>query len=138
MDTAHFITQFIDEIWNQQRFDRLPHFLHPDFTDHSLPSHLPPNATGLQAWISAVGQSFQHQTIIEDQVTEGDKSILKVRLALVHSGVWRDIAPTGVNVSAIGYRSFRITEDKIIEHWALIDGNTIENQLKDTVSGCKK
>lgn len=34
------------------------------------------------------------------------------------------------------YRYYRLQDNKIIEHWALIDGNAIENQLKDAAKGC--
>jgi predicted ester cyclase len=124
--TNKLVAQFMDEIWNQQLFERLPQFLHPDFKDHSLP----PGVPGVQAWISSLSQSFTHHTIIEEQVTEGYKSILKLRLSLVHIGTWRDIPATGASVSTVGYRTFRVADGRIIEHWALMDGNAIETQLK--------
>jgi predicted ester cyclase len=30
-----------------------------------------------------------------------------------------------------GYRTFKIAEGKIVEQWAMIDGNNIEKQLKE-------
>lgn len=44
---------------------------------------------------------------------------------------------TGADISTVGYRYFRVADNKIIEHWALIDGNSIENQLKGSAHGCK-
>jgi len=42
-----------------------------------------------------------------------------------------------MDLFVIGYRLFKIKDGKIIEHWALIDGQAIENQLKDASHGCK-
>lgn len=135
--TRNIITGFIENIWNRQHFDLLHDYLHTGFTDHSLPPALPADKEGLQRWIKATSESFEHNTIIETQVCEGNRSIIKIRMQLKHIGTWRNIAPTGANIFTTGYRYFRIAENKIIEHWGLIDGNAIEMQLKDTSYDCK-
>jgi predicted ester cyclase len=131
------IAAFIEQIWNQQQFDQLPFFLHPGFTDHSLPVPFPDNVQGLQQWIQATSQSFDHHTTIEQQITEGDRSVVKINMQLTHIGEWRGLAPTGKIASAKGFRLFRVHDGKIIEHWGLLDGNSIENQLNGTTHGCK-
>ena len=70
-------------------------------------------------------------------VSEENKVIVKIMMKLKHIGVWRDIEPTGAEISTIGYRYFKLADNKIIEHWALIDGNAIGNQLKEIKHGCK-
>lgn len=137
MDHSKIVLDFIDEIWNKRDFNKLDDFLHPDFKDHSLPPALSPDREGMKTWITGTGVSFEHHTIIEDQVTEGDKSILRIKMDLKHIGTWRDIEPTGIELQTVGYRCFELKEGKIIGHWALIDGQVIENQLKSTSHGCK-
>lgn len=137
MNNSALVKEFITQIWNNRNFDMLTDFLHRDFIDHSLPAGLPTNGEGTKNWIISTGISFKHETIVEDQVTEGNKSIVKVRLNLKHIGRWRDIEPTGIDLHTIGYRYFRLQDGKIMEHWALIDGQQIENQLKDVSLGCK-
>ncbi|MEO6838644.1 MAG: ester cyclase [Ginsengibacter sp.] len=137
MENSILVADFINQIWNKKAFEKLDSFLHADFKDYSLPSTLPPGKEGTKKWIIGTGISFEHHTIIEDQVTEGDKSIIKIRMNLKHTGVWRDIEPSGIDIHTIGYRYFKLREGKIIEHWALIDGQAIENQLKSTVQDCK-
>jgi predicted ester cyclase len=58
-------------------------------------------------------------------------------MLLKHIGKWRNIEPTGAEISTAGYRYLKLSGNTIIEHWALIDGNTIENQLKEAGHGCK-
>lgn len=130
--TAAIVSAFIDHVWN----NGLPPDLHPAFIDHGLPPTFSANAAGLAAWIAQTSASFEHHTTIEDQVTEGDKSVVRITMRLKHIGTWRDIPPSGKEVYTRGYRLFRVADGKIIEHWALIDGNTLENQLRETVRGC--
>jgi len=131
MENSALIISYIDEIWNQRRFDKLDQFLHEEFSDHSLPPSFPQGKEGLKKWIEATSDAFEHQTIIEDQVTEGDKSIIRVSMELKHTGTWRNYPATGKTVRTKGFRSFRITDHKIVEHWAQIDGQMIETQIKD-------
>lgn len=137
MKNSILVQDFIKQIWNQQAFDMLDHFLHRDFKDHSLLPTLSPDKEGVVKWITATGISFTHNTTIENQVTEGDQSMIRIKMKLKHIGVWRGIEPTGVEMEVIGYRYFKIKDDRIIEHWGLIDGQFIENQLKESSHGCK-
>ncbi|WP_075342487.1 ester cyclase [Tenacibaculum agarivorans] len=137
MNNSILVQDFIKQIWNNKMFDKLDHYLHTEFKDHSLPSTLPKNKEGTQKWIINTGLSFEHNTVIKHQVTESKSSIIKVRMNLKHIGVWRDIQPTGIELYTTGYRHFKFKDGKIIEHWALIDGQAIENQLRHTSHGCK-
>ncbi len=131
------VTNFIEEIWNRNQFEVIDNYISTDFIDHSLPLTLPANKEGMKLWIIETGKSFEHKTIIDDIVCEDNKVILKIRMQLKHIGVWREIEPTHLEISTVGYRYYKIAEGKIIEHWSLIDGNSIENQLKECVHGCK-
>lgn len=137
MENSFTVQQFIEQIWNKKSFELLDQFLHPAFTDHSLVPKISPNKEGLKKWINATSMSFDHETIIEDQVKEGDQIMVRIKMKLKHIGAWRGIEPTGIELYTNGYRHFKIKDDKIIEHWALIDGERIENQLKEASQGCK-
>lgn len=136
MNHATLAQRFIAEIWNDGLFEKLPRFLHPDFADHSLPPALSPDAAGLRKWIENTSASFVHQTFIEAQVTEGAHSMLQIRMELEHTGPWRDIGPTGIQVMTRGFRHFTFKDGKIIAHQAVIDGQTIENALRQATHGC--
>lgn len=135
-DNQNLVRRFIEEIWNQHQFETLDTFLHPQFTDHALPVALSADGEGLKKWITALSASFKHQTIIEDQVSDGEKVAVRISLVLKHTGTWRDIPATGTSVTAKGFRLFKIKDGKIAAHWGLIDGQAIESQLKKEAHGC--
>lgn len=137
MHPSTLVRAFIDQIWNERAFEKFDDFLHADFVDYSLPPLLPAGREGTQKWIVNTGLSFEHQTVVEAQVTEDDSSIVRIKMKLKHIGVWRDIEPTGIDLQITGFRHFKFKNGKIIGHWALIDGQAIENQLKNASHGCK-
>ena len=131
------VINFIEDIWNKNRFEKIDQYLSSDFTDHSLPPALPADKEGMQLWITQTGKSFEHTTIVEDIVCESNKVMLKFKMHLKHIGVWRGIEPTHYRISIVGYRYYQLKEGKITAHWALLDGNSIENQLRHASEGCK-
>lgn len=131
------VLNFIEEIWNKNRFEKLGDFIHPSFKDYSTPPQLPTGSAGLEMWIRETGKSFEHRTIIEESAGEGNTVMLRIKMLLKHTGKWRDIEPTGAEINTVGYRCFKLSEGLITEHYALIDGNAIEQQLMHTNHGCK-
>lgn len=132
------IDNYIHTIWNNGDTSRLDEFLHPDFIDHGLPASLPADANGLAQWVALTHSSFIPETIIEEQVAEGQLCIIKITLRMKHIGLWRGILPTGETVTVNGYRTFRFQDDRIIEHWALIDGAALEQALQGKVHVCAR
>lgn len=128
------IARFTEEVWNQGNTSHLTTFLHPGFTDHSLPPALPQNAEGLKQWIAITHQSFQPLTVIEELLAEPGKCIARISMHMKHTGEWRGIPATGATVTTGGYRSFQFKDGLIIAHRALIDGNTLEQQLRGAVN----
>lgn len=125
----NIVRRYIEEVWNKQNLGVIEEFLAENYIDHSLPSEFK-GREGVKQWVRAVSGSFDEQTIIEDQVTEGDKSILRLTMRLTHCGEWRGIPATGKQVEIKGYRTYRLEEGKIVEHWALIDGDSLERALQ--------
>jgi predicted SnoaL-like aldol condensation-catalyzing enzyme len=136
-ENKSIVIDFIEEIWNKRQFEKIDDYISPHFIDHSLPSTFPANKDGMILWIIGTGKSFYHKTVIDDLVCEDNKVILKIKMQLKHIGIWRNIEPTNLDISTVGYRYYKLVDGKINEHWALIDGNSIENLLIEASKGCK-
>ena len=134
MEQQLIIKAFLHEIWNQQAFDKIDAFLHPDFEDHSLPASYPRGKEGTIQWITQTGNSFRHLSFIESLVMEGNQCMIRIRMRLVHIGTWRNIEPTQAEIECFGYRHFILKDGKIRAHYALIDGQSIESQIRQKSS----
>lgn len=119
--------QFVDQFWNRADTAALDTFLAPDYLDHS---YQPGNRDGLVDTLAQLSSSFpDHVHTIEAHVAQGDLVVLRMRLQATHRGEFRGTAPTGNPIDVSVYRTYRIAEGKIAEHWALLDTATLLRQI---------
>ena len=133
---ATLAVNFLEDFWNGRQFRTAGDYFHANYHDHTVPLGFPTGAAGTIQWIEKLGESFIHRTEIEEVIAEVDKVMLRVRLHLKHTGPWRGIEPTGAEVSTTGFRVFRVEAGRRIEHRALIDGESLEKQLKGLIKAC--
>ena len=128
-DTAAVVRNFIEEFWNGQNLEAATHYLAEDFLDHDNRTDLK-GIEAMQQWLIQTSKSFDHNTVIEDQVTEGDRSIIRLTFKVVQRGEFRGVLTPGKPAETKGYRAYRVKDGKIVEHWGMIDGNALVEQLK--------
>lgn len=107
-------------------------YLGDDYVDHN-----PPPVPGLSPGIAGAWQAFpvalkafgpfHHE--IPMSFAEGDKVVSRVIGVGVHSGEFLGIPPTGKEVRMSGIAIHRVKDGKMIEHWAMVDGLSLLQQL---------
>jgi len=108
---------FIENIWNQSRFDMLSDFLHPGFRDFSQPFFAVQNISGLRLYLKEIGKVFIHKTTIQDLTCEGEMVRLKIKIDFSLIEI-PDLIEAGQHVTSLaGYRYFKMSEGKILDHW---------------------
>lgn len=131
------VTGFIEDVWNNQNLKAIPLYIHDEYYDHSFIAGIPPAKDGLVMWIKNTSAAFEHTTHIESMLAEADQVAARIRFQVKHTGKWRNLEPTGKEVMVKGFRYFRLKDEKIIAHWALIDGEKLESELTAIHQGCK-
>jgi predicted ester cyclase len=129
-EIAALVRGFIEEFWNAQNPAVAERYLAADFVDHDNATALA-GRPAMQEWLARTSATFDHRTVIEDQVTEGDRSILRLTFKVVQRGEFRGVLAAGKTAEARGYRAFRVRGGKIVEHWGFLDGNALVEQLKN-------
>lgn len=66
---------------------------------------------------------------IDDVIAEGEKVLVRLSVQATHSGRFGDIAATGRKVRIDVLDLFQIRDDRLIEHWALLDNLGLMKQL---------
>ena len=118
------------EAYNTGKLDELDGILAPELVSHN---HLPGAPTGL------VGAKAVHQgllaafpdcrTTIEDLVAEGDRVVMRGTLTGTNTGSFMGAPPTGKSFKVTTMSVFRIASGKIVEHWGVVDGTGVMQQL---------
>jgi predicted ester cyclase len=114
------ITRYLDAL----RRDKGPEILDSFIAEEELKQHI----AGYEAsfpgyWIEA-----------DDLIAEGDQVVVRGTVRGVHLGPLMDIAPTGREVAVPIFITYRIANDKIVQHWMLVDMLDLLRQIGSTPS----
>ncbi|MGI8857685.1 MAG: ester cyclase [Thermomicrobiales bacterium] len=124
---AAIVRAFVEVFWNERDIDRADEFLSPDYIDHAYTPH---TASGLKRTAGELAAAFpDHRTTIEDVVAQEDRVMTRMVLRGTHGGPFRGAVPTGNPIEVAVYRTYRLADGKIAEHWALLDTATLLRQI---------
>jgi steroid delta-isomerase-like uncharacterized protein len=66
---------------------------------------------------------------VDDTIVEGDKVVIRVRATGTHEGEFMGIPATGNRIEVPLVDIMRISNGKIAEHWGVMDGGVMMQQL---------
>lgn len=126
-DNRALFRTYIKSLANPESLD---HVVVADFIGHDLPPNLPPGVEGLKAFRRAVMRASPDQiSEVRDLVVEGDKIAARIWVTGTHRGEFMGIAATGKRYGVDVFEIDRIANGKIAERWALLDWNSLRQQL---------
>ncbi|MCP5097401.1 MAG: ester cyclase [Chloroflexi bacterium] len=70
-----------------------------------------------------------YQITAEDLIAEGDQVVLRGSMHGQHKGDLMGIPPTGKNVNVSLIITYRIADEKIVQHWMVADQMSLMQQL---------
>jgi steroid delta-isomerase-like uncharacterized protein len=122
------VRRYIQQVWNQHELDRFDEFVAADVVHHDSSGD-----QGLE-WMkmsaAAVLDAFPDlQTLIEDEVAEGDRVVHRQRTTGTHTGEFQGMPATGNCVDVAGIWIFRLADGKIVELWGVVDQLSMLQQL---------
>ena len=99
----------------------------PEFVGHTATVQ---GTEGLKQAISENLSAFPDlQATIEDQISDGDKVVSRYTATGTHQGDYRGVAPTGNSVTFMVISIQRVSDDKIVEGWRVVDRLAIMQQI---------
>lgn len=124
------VRQALTEIWQNGNVDKIAKFYMPDFVNHTLGANQVQSLELEKQSVIKFRTAFSNfQVIIEDLLVSDDKVILRGGWQGIHTGKFRDIAPTGKQVTVSEIAIFRLVDGKIAEIWANSDTLGLLRQL---------
>jgi len=133
------VQAFISAFWDGDGSEVANRFVSDDYIDHAYTPH---DLTGLKNQHRELVAAFsERRNAIEDIVTDCDKVMVRLTLRAVNSGSFRGAAPTNAPIEVTVFRTYRLVDGKIAEHWALLDTTTLLRQLgaqPSPANACKR
>jgi predicted ester cyclase len=96
--------------------------MHPEFVDHSLPPGLAAGPRGVRQQFDQLRATFDGlRAEILQQVAEDDLVVTRKVFRGTHRGDFMGVAPTGREVELLVIDVVRLRDDRIVEHWNVVD-----------------
>ena len=111
--------RWFDELWNKKNYDIVYEYVHPDFTAHGAGGQqikMGPEGPKdmVKAWHAAMPDG---KMTIDDVVTEGDLSTIRMTWEATHTGTFGTIPPSGKRIKVTSIGIDRVVNGKITEGW---------------------
>lgn len=108
---------FVNQIWNEKRFDNLPNLVTDHFIDHSQPYTCVKNREGLKLYLEQLGKHILHHSIIK-RITSLDDLVI-VRICM-QTSLLNTVSDRPKEEMFEIVRMFKIKNTRIAEHWEII------------------
>jgi 4-oxalocrotonate tautomerase family enzyme len=111
--------RWFEELWNKKNYDIAYELVHPDFTAHGAGGQDikqgPDGVIGMvKAWHAAMPDG---RMTMDDIITEGDLSTIRMTWEETHTGKFGDIPASGKRIKVTSIGIDRVVDGKITEGW---------------------
>ena|SRR5664279_5528532 len=127
---ALVVRRFFDEVWTQGRLEVTEELLAPAHIHHLSGADLggPTEVKALVAWLRSAFPDLRF--VIEDEVTAGDRVVIRWTAVATHLGDYDGLPPTGRVVTWTGIDLVRLQDHRIVELWGNYDALGLQEQLR--------
>ena len=130
VDNKALVRRFVDEVQSGGNIDLIDEICSPELVNHSAPPRIPADREGIKIVTAMFRGAFPDSYfIIEDMVAEGDKVVTRKTFHGTHEGEFMGIPPSGRAVSMGLIDIVRVSEGRVVEHWAMGDSLGLMQQL---------
>lgn len=127
---ADSIRAFYDAV-NRGDLEALHDHAAASYTNHNLPPELPPDLHGAKELFAAMRAGFPDLNFSVERVVEsGDMAAAWMRVTGTHLQEFMGLEPTYNQFDIEGADFVRFSQDKAVEHWAVLDRLTMLHQLE--------
>jgi steroid delta-isomerase-like uncharacterized protein len=118
-DHKALVRRFYDEVWNGGNVDVALEVFADDYVRHDLrPTKAASGGAGMAAIARAFRLAFPDLRMeIDVLLAEGDLVAARWTSTGTFTGMWGDVAPTGVRATFSGVNIFRFTGGRVVELW---------------------
>jgi predicted ester cyclase len=109
------------EIFNQGKVQLIDELYAPEYVDRTAQPGVAPTLEGFKQWVTALRTAFPdiHYTV-DDSIEAGDKFVHRVTASGTMTGDFAGMPATGKHATWTEIHIVRFTNERIVEHWGLV------------------
>ncbi|MCO4292365.1 ester cyclase [Solitalea sp. MAHUQ-68] len=116
------VIRFNKEFLQNGNTEVLTELVDEHFVNHTIPSNMPNNVSGLIQFVGILHKGFPDLSIqIEEQIAENDMVATRKTITATHLGEIMGRQPTGKKVTIKVMDMVRLKNGKYIDHWGIND-----------------
>jgi len=121
-ENKRLVRRALNEVFAGGDLGVVDEIFHVNFINHEAGPRTPAGPGGLKMTVGWLRDAFSDLHYdIQDEITEGDKVVVRVMSNGRQTGEFIGFPPTGKTFSAQQIHIYRIADGKIIEHWSSRD-----------------
>jgi predicted ester cyclase len=122
MEPKNVVLRFITEYQTGADERAFAALIHPELVDHSRPPGIAAGPEGVRQQFDGFRAAFSDfRAEVLQMIAEGDLVMTRKVFHGTHTGEFQGIAPTGNEVAMHVIDIVRIRDDRIAEHWNVVD-----------------
>jgi predicted ester cyclase len=125
----NLVRRFYDEALNARRVNVIDELALADYAEHDPLPGQRDGLVGLQDRASMLIEGLASTFTVHDVIAEHDRVVVRWSNVGTHSGEFLGIPPTGRSFDFAGIDIYRIENDRLAEHWHVVDQLTLLQQL---------
>jgi steroid delta-isomerase-like uncharacterized protein len=129
-DNKVLVRRFVDEVQSGGNIDLIDEICSPEFVNHSAPPGVPADREGIKIVTAMFRGAFPDSYFtVEDMVAEGDRVATRKTFHGTHEDEFMGMPPSGRAVSMGLIDIVRVSDGRVVEHWAMGDSLGLMQQL---------
>lgn len=129
-DPKGVVGRYYDDVLNRRQVDALDELAAEDYIEHDPFPGQGNGRADLKARAELLLRAFNPlQFTVEDVIAEGDKVVVRWTNTGTHSGAFLGVPPTGKKVTIAGIDIHAVRNDRMAEHWHVVDQLAMMQQL---------
>ena len=128
-NAKNIVRRMYDEILNDRRLDVIDEIATPEYVENDPLPGQGKGRDGLRDRVSMLVAALDPHFSVEDVIAEGDRVVIRWRNAGTHADSFLGIPATGRSFDIAGIDIYRLEDNRLAEHWHVVDQLTMLMQL---------
>jgi len=128
-NAKNIVRRMYDEILNDRRLDVIDEIATPEYVENDPLPGQGKGRDGLRDRVSMLVAALDPHFSVEDVIAEGDRVVIRWRNVGNHVDSFLGIPATGRSFDIAGIDIYRLEDNRLAEHWHVVDQLTMLMQL---------